>query len=98
MESNMDGCSDYVELVKKSQLGDEEQLNRLAELAEVRLRSFVLRLGLRHDVAEDILQESLLEMAKLLGKLREADRFWPWLYGIALRKTQRYHRQGLLLK
>lgn len=93
----MDSNVDYVELVKKAQLGDEENLSRLAELAQGRLRSFVTRLGLRHDVAEDILQESLLEMAKLLGKLKEADRFWHWLYSIALKKTQRYHRQQLPL-
>ena len=89
----MDSNVDYVELVKKAQLGDEEDLSRLAEAAHGRLRSFVMRLGLGHDVAEDVLQESLLEMAKLFGELRKADRFWPWLYSIALKKTQRYYRQ-----
>ena len=31
-------------------------------------------------------------MFKVIGKLRKADRFWPWLYGIATNKLRRYYR------
>jgi RNA polymerase sigma factor (sigma-70 family) len=34
----------------------------------------------------------MLEMFKVLGKLKKADRFWPWLYGIALNKIRRHNR------
>ena len=71
MDSSVDGNVNYTELVRKAQLGGEADLNRLAELAQGRLCIFVLRLGLQHDVAEDILQESLLEMAKLLCKYKK---------------------------
>jgi RNA polymerase sigma-70 factor (ECF subfamily) len=38
------------------------------------------------------LQESLVELFKIIGKLREPDCFWPWLYGIAINKLRRYYR------
>jgi len=86
----MDNEADYIELVRKAQLGDEECLNRLAGLCGERLRVYVYRLTLEESLAEDIAQESIVEMFKVLGKLRRADRFWPWLYGIALNRI-RHH-------
>ncbi len=83
---------DYIELVTEAQFGDKDCLERLAELATVRLRAHVYRLTLRDDVTQDIVQESVLEMVKILGKLKRPDRFWPWLYGIALNKLRRYRR------
>jgi RNA polymerase sigma-70 factor (ECF subfamily) len=84
--------ADYIELVRKAQLGDKECLNRLSELARERLRVFVYRFALQDDLTQDIVQESMLEMFKILGKLKRADRFWPWLYGIALNKMHRHYR------
>lgn len=83
---------DEIELVRKAQLGDRQSLDRLAELAKVRLRVYVWRLTLQDDVTQDIVQETLLEMVRILGKLKSADRFWPWLYGIAINKLHRHHR------
>jgi RNA polymerase sigma-70 factor (ECF subfamily) len=36
-------------------------------------------------------QETILEMLRLLGKLRKADRFWAWLYGIAFNKIRGHY-------
>ncbi|UCF42953.1 MAG: RNA polymerase sigma factor [Planctomycetota bacterium] len=88
----MGSGGDYIELVRTAQLGDEGSLNRLAEAARERLRVYVYRLTLEDEKTEDIVQESMLEMFKVLGKLKKADRFWPWLYGIAINKTHRHHR------
>jgi RNA polymerase sigma-70 factor (ECF subfamily) len=74
---------EYIQLVKRAQHGDEGSLNRLAELAQERLRSYVYRLTLDEDSTQDITQESILEMLKFLDKLERADRFWPWLFRIA---------------
>jgi len=78
--------------VREAQFGDRECLDRLAELATVRLRAHVYRLTLRDDITQDIVQESVLEMIRILGKLKRPERFWPWLYGIALNKLRRYRR------
>lgn len=81
----------YIELVKRAQLGDEESLNRLAELAKERLYAYVYRLTLTHELTQDILQESMLEMFKFLDKLEKAERFWPWLRRIAANKVRSYY-------
>ena len=89
---DMGDKTDYVTLVELAKLGDKECLDRLTELAQERLRADVYRLTLRYDLTQDIVQETLLEMFKILGKLRKADRFWPWLYQIALNKIRLHHR------
>ncbi|MHC4616747.1 MAG: RNA polymerase sigma factor [Planctomycetota bacterium] len=88
----MSSDANYIELVEKAQLGDEGSLNLLAELARERLRVFVYRLALEEHRTQDIVQESMLEMFKILGQLKNADRFWPWLYRIALNKFRHHHR------
>ncbi|HUS71835.1 MAG TPA: RNA polymerase sigma factor, partial [Sedimentisphaerales bacterium] len=87
----MNNNRDYLELVKKAQLGDKECLNRLAEAARVRLREYVQRLTLQEDFTEDIVQESILEMFKVFDKLKKADRFWNWLDGIAFNKVRSHY-------
>ena len=53
---------EHAELIKKAQLGDRESLSRLAEVARVHLREYVLRLTLQEDLTEDIVQESILDL------------------------------------
>jgi len=81
-----------IELIRRAQLGDKQCLGQLAQQARERLRTYVYRLTQRDDLAEEIVQESLLEMCKVLGKLKNDDRFWPWLYGIAINKLRRHYR------
>jgi len=82
----------YIELIRKAQRGDKTALNSLAELAAERLRVYVYRLTLADDLTQEIVQETMLEMCRILGKLKDADKFWPWLYGIATNKIHRHHR------
>ena len=92
----MESKGDYIELVVKAQNGDEQSMNRLAERASERLTTYVYRIVLEDNVAQDIVQESMLEMFKILGKLKKTDQFWSWLYGIALKKVHRYQRTAYL--
>src|SRR4030042_1651184 len=81
-----------IELIRGAQRGERECLEELAQQARGRLRTYVFRLTQQEDLTQEIVQESLLEMFKVIGKLREADRFWPWLYGIATNKLRRFYR------
>jgi RNA polymerase sigma-70 factor, ECF subfamily len=83
---------DLMELAQRAQQGDKVALDRLAEIAAKRLRVYVYRLTLQDDLAQDIVQETMLEMMKILGKLKRTDRFLPWLYGIATNKLRHYYR------
>ena len=82
---------EHAELVRKAQLGDKECLNRLVEAARVHLREYVIRLTLKEDLTQDIVQESILEMFKVFDKLKSAERFWSWLDGIAFNKIRSHY-------
>jgi RNA polymerase sigma-70 factor (ECF subfamily) len=89
----MSDLESHIDLVRKAQQGGKDATGRLAEVASVRLREYVLRLTLDKDLTEDIVQESMLEMLRVFDKLKKAERFWSWLYGIAYNKV-RTHRRG----
>jgi len=89
----MDNSVDHVRLVRRAQLGDRESLDKLTELAEERLRVDVFRLTLQEDLAGEIVQETLFEMLRVLTDLRDANRFWPWLYKIAINKVRLHYRR-----
>ncbi len=89
---SMDRQASEIELVERARQGDKVSLNQLAQIARERLRVYVYRLTQKDDLTQEIVQESLLEMCKVLGKLQKTDRFWPWLYGIATNKLHRYYR------
>jgi DNA-directed RNA polymerase specialized sigma24 family protein len=89
----MDKDIDYIRLVDQARLGDKESLDHLVKLAQESLRDDVYRMSLDAHLTEDIVQETLLEMVKILGELKETDRFWPWLYKIALNKLRLHHRR-----
>jgi RNA polymerase sigma-70 factor (ECF subfamily) len=88
----MEKNSDYVQLVTQAQLGDKESLNHLAEAVRERLYTYVYRYTLSDELTEDIVQESILKMLEVLNELKEADRFWPWLFKIALNKIFSHRR------
>ena len=87
----MDNSDDHVRLVRKAQLGDKESLDHLTELAEERLRVDLYRLTLQDDLAQEVVQETLFEMLRVLNNLKEANRFWPWLYRIAINKVRLHY-------
>jgi RNA polymerase sigma-70 factor (ECF subfamily) len=93
----MENDVDCVRLVKQAQLGDTGSLERLAALAAESLRENVYRMTLEEELTQDIVQETVLEMLKIFGELKEADRFWPWVYKIALNKL-RLHRRAERLR
>jgi RNA polymerase sigma-70 factor (ECF subfamily) len=81
-----------VELVKKAQLGCQGSMRELAELAEGRVRAYLYRVTLNSDLAEDLLQETMLQMVKSLKDLVKPQSFWPWLYRVAMGKAQHHFR------
>ncbi len=96
--SDVDRQVNEIKLVEQAQRGDRQSLNSLARIARERLRTYVYRLTQKDDLTQEIVQESLLEMCKILGKLQKTDRFWPWLYGIATNKLHRHYRTEKAMK
>ena len=81
------------ELVRRAQLGSAAAFEALVVRHGPRLQRY-LRIELRHESdAHDALQESLTAAWRGLPGLRRADRFWPWLVGIASHKAADVHRR-----
>ena len=47
--------------------------------------------------AEDLTQETFLEMSRKIHQLKDPDRFKPWLYRVALNRVKDFHRKKTLL-
>ena len=74
-------------LVARARLGSSSAFEELVrEFAPRVYRFLVLRLGNESD-AGDALQETLIAAWQGLPTLREVERFWPWLAGIAAHKA-----------
>jgi RNA polymerase sigma-70 factor (ECF subfamily) len=80
-------------LISEAQLGNQESMNRLAELARERLFAYIYRLTLDQNVTQDLLQETILFMIQSLNQLEHVDQFWHWLFRTALGKVQHYYRE-----
>jgi len=90
----MNNNQNYVALAAKARLGDKPSLEKLTELVQPRLYAYVYRIILEKNLAQDIVQEALLEMVKVIEKLEKPDSFWPWLRGIAYNRIRlQYARQ-----
>jgi RNA polymerase sigma-70 factor, ECF subfamily len=84
---------DDAELVRRAQLGSAAAFEQLVLRYGARLHRY-LRVELRHESdAHDAFQESLTAAWSGLPALRRADRFWPWLAGIASNKAADVHRR-----
>ncbi len=77
-------------LVLLGQQGDRAALNKLLERVQLRLFRYISRL-LSNDAAaaEDVLQETLLRIARKLRWLEDASVFEAWAYRIASREVYR---------
>jgi RNA polymerase sigma-70 factor (ECF subfamily) len=82
----------FIELVRQAQLGDQGSMDWLAETARQRLYAYIYRLTLNHDLAQDLLQETLLKMVENIKDLEHPERLWGWLFRTALGNVQHYYR------
>ena len=76
--------------------GEPEAFDRIYEQFRARLFSFLLRLTLRQDVAEDLLQETFLRLASHADRLRADSHLAAWLYTVARNLAMSYHRRCAL--
>ncbi|MCK4795372.1 MAG: sigma-70 family RNA polymerase sigma factor [Desulfobacteraceae bacterium] len=88
----MDEVHIPIELISQAQLGKKDSLDRLVGMVWAPLKSYVYRRTLDNNLTEDIVQESILELIKIIDRLQRKDRFWPWLCKIALNKIRIYNR------
>jgi RNA polymerase sigma-70 factor (ECF subfamily) len=81
------------ELIARIHRGEREALKQLYQSYFDRLYSLVFRqVGRNKEVAEDITQETFVEMLKSIGKFRGKSRFYTWLCSIAYHRIADFYR------
>jgi RNA polymerase sigma-70 factor (ECF subfamily) len=82
-------------LIQSAQQDQEDSRSLLTELTEQIVYPYVYRLTFDYHLAQDICQETLIEMLKSLPKLDypSAKSYCAWVYRTALSKVQRHYRQ-----
>jgi RNA polymerase sigma factor (sigma-70 family) len=85
----------YLELIKQAQLGSRDSMSRLAKEAKERVSVYIYRVTLDYHLAQDLSQDTALEMIKSIKRLKieNVNSFWSWLYRTALGKVQHHFRQ-----
>jgi RNA polymerase sigma factor (sigma-70 family) len=79
-------------LVFEAAGGDQDSLDRLAIEARPEIKAFLFRTTLNEDLADDLTQETLLQVISSLGELRNPQSFWPWVLRIAVNKMNQHYR------
>jgi RNA polymerase sigma-70 factor (ECF subfamily) len=79
-------------LVRQAQCGNSEAMSQLSQHVADRVLPYIQGLTLNYDLAQDILQETLLEMVKSLNRVESPESFWCWVYRQALGKVQHHFR------
>lgn len=87
---------DDLELVRRAREGEDQAFNELMERHQARVYAHALRLMGNPQDAEEVLQDTFLQVFRNLGRFEERSRFSTWIYRIAtnealmrLRKARR---------
>ena len=92
-----DGDYRVTELVEKARAGHRPSLEQLVDhFHEDIFRMVYYRTSSRMD-AEDLTQEIFIQMSKGLPSLKDAGRFRPWLFRIALNRVREFFRKRRIL-
>jgi len=70
-------------LISNAQKGEEKALNQLVSLWYKRIYNYVHKYCSDDDTAAEITQQTFIAMFRNIKKLKDIDRFKPWLYRIA---------------
>lgn len=90
---NKSQCID-LELIRQAQQGRQDSESLLAELTEQIVFPYLYRLTFNYHLAQDLCQETLIEMHRSLPKLEFHSKhaFFAWIYRTALSKVQKHYR------
>lgn len=81
-------------LLERYQQGNREAISQLLERHHRRVRDYVRMMVKDNDVADDLLQEVLIKVVKVIdeGRYTDKGRFLPWLMRIARNRVLDYFR------
>lgn len=85
-------------MIEGARAGNSNAMNRLISQLQGEIFRMVFYRTFSQTDAEDLTQEILLKMARNLSKLRDTQRFKPWLYSLTLNRVRDFQRKGKIRK
>ncbi len=85
------------ELVEKARSGDRDALDQLVSLFHADIFRMTCYRTRSQTDAEDLTQDIFMQMIKSLPGLKDAGRFRPWLFRIALNRVNDFHRKKSII-
>ena len=83
----------FNELSESAQSDDRQCMDELTRRVQPRIRAYIFRTTMNEDLADDLTQETIMQMITSLTTLREVERFWSWVYRIASSKVNSFFRK-----
>jgi DNA-directed RNA polymerase specialized sigma24 family protein len=68
--SQMGENTGYFEVIKQARLGSQDSMSRLAQEAREKVCIYIYRITLDYHLAQDLSQDTVLEMVKSLKRLK----------------------------
>jgi RNA polymerase sigma-70 factor (ECF subfamily) len=83
-----------IQMIWQAQAGNMQSLSAVAEQVRQKVYTYIYRLTLDYHIAQDLTQETVLDMIKALPQLEvtHVDGFWGWMFRTALGKVQHHFR------
>ncbi len=83
-----------IQTIRQAQAGSMQSLSAVAEQVRPKVYTYIYRLTLDYHLAQDLTQETILEMIKALPQLEvpRVSGFWGWVHRTALGKVQHHFR------
>ena len=81
-----------VRLVERACAGEKLILDELIESIRDRLKAYLYRSTLDHELADEIAQETVIEIYRSIGTLKKPDQFWAWVRGISFNRLRQYYK------
>jgi RNA polymerase sigma-70 factor (ECF subfamily) len=89
------GPADEAAWLAQLRQGDKQAFTRIYERYRVRLYSFLLRLCGRRDQADDLLQDTFVQLARHANRLHPQTQLAPWLYTVARNRYRSQRRTAV---
>ncbi len=80
------------QLVREALAGSRPSVDALVDLVRARVYAYLCHTTLDAHTAEDLTHDTIVAMLRSMGRLREADRFWPWVLTIASNSAKQQYR------
>ena len=83
-----------IQAIRQARTGNMESLSAVAEQVRPKVYTYIYRLTFDYHVAQDLTQETVLEMIKTLPQLKvsHVNGFWSWVFRTDLGKVQHHFR------